>query len=69
MPIKPRLDREEEEPAPRPNENNPLMAPEYVEPVHDMLPEGLGLIPGKTPSERVELETDNLIAGRGLVPG
>ena len=69
MPIKPRLARAGESPAPRPNENNPLIAPQYVPLVHDGLQEGLGVIPGKTPSERVELEKDGLKAGLGLVPG
>ena len=69
MPIKPRLARAGELPAPRPMENNPLIAPEYVPPVHNMLQSGLGAIPGKTQSEMVELETDGLKAGLGLVPG
>ncbi len=68
MPIKPKLARAGELPAPRPMENNPLIAPEYVAPVHNSLTEGLGSIPGKTPSERVDLETDGLKAGLGVIP-
>lgn len=69
MPIKPRLARAGELPAPRPNEVNTIIAPEYVPLVADNLPEGLGSIPGKTPSEKVEIEEDGLIAGLGCVPG
>ncbi len=68
MPIKPRLARTGEIPAPRPMENNPLIAPQYVAPIHNSLPEGLGSIPGKTPSERVVLETDGIVSGRGVIP-
>ncbi len=60
---------EEEQPAPRPNENNPIIAPPYVPLVEDFLPEGLGSIPGEPPSQKVELEEDGLVAGRGVVPG
>jgi len=59
----------EEKPAPRPAENNPLIAPQYVPLVEDGLIESRGVIPGEPPSRKVKLETDNLIAGRGVVPG
>lgn len=57
-----------EEPAPRPNENNPLMAPMHVPLGENFLQSGLGAIPGETESERVELEDDGLLSGRGCVP-
>ena len=60
---------EETKPAPRPMETNNLLAPEYIPLEENFLQSGLGCIPGKTESERVELETDNLIAGRGVIPG
>lgn len=58
----------EDYPAPRPMESNPLMAYEYVPLFEDSLQSGLGCIPGETESERVELKTDNLISGRGVIP-
>ena len=57
-----------EKPAPRPMETNPLMAPEYRPLIEDGLQSGLGVIPGETESERVELEEDHLISGRGVIP-
>ena len=57
------------EPAPRPNENNPLLAPQYTPLFEDSLIEGRGVIPGEPPSQKVILEDDGLAAGRGVVPG
>lgn len=56
------------EPAPRPMENNPIIAPQYMPLVENYLQSGLGCIPGETESERVELEEDNLVSGRGVIP-
>ena len=58
-----------EKPAPRPMETNPLMAPQQMPLIDDSLQSGLGCVPGETESERVELEADGLIAGRGVIPG
>ena len=57
-----------EKPAPRPQETNPLMAPKYMPLEENGLQSGLGVIPGETEREMVELETDGLISGRGCVP-
>lgn len=58
----------EETPAPRPMENNPIIAPQYVPLEENFLKSGLGCIPGETPSQKVVLETDNLVSGRGVIP-
>jgi len=60
---------EEEQPAPQPEETHGRLAPPYVPLNENFLPEGLGAIPGAPPSKKVELQEDNLIAGRGVVPG
>ena len=59
---------EETKPAPRPQETNPIVAPEYMPLEENYLQSGLGVIPGETEREMVELEDDGLIAGRGCVP-
>ena len=56
------------EPAPRPNENNPIIAPQYVPLVENGLIEARGVIPGEPPSQKVVLEEDNLVSGRGVIP-
>ena len=59
----------EDKPAPRPQETNPLMAPQYMPLEEDGLQSGLGVIPGETPSERLEIQDDGyLISGRGVIP-
>ena len=59
----------EKQPAPRPMAATPLLAPPYMPLVDNgNLQSGLGCIPGETESERVGLETDGLISGRGCVP-
>ena len=57
---------EEDTPAPRPAESNPLMAPEYMPLVENFLQSGLGAIPG---TKRRVLIEDLLISGRGVIPG
>ena len=57
------------EEAPRPIEVNNRLAPQQRILVDNNLQAGLGLVPGKTKSEMVELVDNGLIAGRGLVPG
>ena len=62
----------EEKPAPRPMETNPLMAPKYMPLEENFLQSGLGVVPGETESEGIELEEDfgeNYPAGRGCIPG
>ncbi len=56
-------------PAPRPEETHGRLGPQYMPLVEDGLIEGVGVIPGETPSRKVKLVDDGLIAGRGVVPG
>ena len=61
-----------ETPAPRPQETNPLIAPDHMPLIDNGLTEALGVIPGETPSEKVKLEDDfgeNYPAARGCLPG
>ena len=58
-----------EKPAPRYNENNPLMAPPHMPLVEDNLQAGLGAIPGATKSEEIPIEeVDHLKSGLGVIP-